>query len=202
MEILTQKNWINRLGLSWFIQLKPFLETDKINTIANQIANERRMNKAIYPSSEEVFTSFNLCDYDEVKVVVIGLNHYFKDEIKPINKLLELHKELEADLKILKVNFDYSLKEYASQGIFFLNDGLTYNRFPGNHSKIWKVFTDETFKCLDNKEFIIYVNFSNKELTINNNNHIIINMNEIPNSKLFSKINNELWIRNYKLINW
>ena len=68
-------------------------------------------NTTVYPPGKNIFRAFELCPFDEVKVVILGQDPYHgpgqahglsfsvKDGVKPPPSLQNIFKELESDVK-------------------------------------------------------------------------------------------------------
>ena len=68
IKYLIARNWVKALApcfeMPYFIELASFLQ------------KERAAHKTIFPALPQVFEAFNLCDLDQVKVVIIGQDPY------------------------------------------------------------------------------------------------------------------------------
>ena len=47
-----------------------------MSEIKNFLYREYSKNKIIYPSKSLIFNAFNLCDFEEVKVIILGQDPY------------------------------------------------------------------------------------------------------------------------------
>ena len=180
---------------------------------------EEYKTKEIYPKADDVFKAFRLTDYDNVKVVILGQDPYHgeneaeglsfsvKDNIKRPPSLVNIFKELNADLTypIPKTN---SLEKWGKEGVLLLNSILTVQKdHPLSHKDCgWEIFTDEVIKKVNEKNtpvvFILWGNFArSKKIYITNPIHYIIeSAHPSPlsasrgffGSKPFSKTNNFL----------
>ena len=199
-----------------FINLKKFLKSEKSTQI-------------IYPPGNKIFSAFNLCPFDSVKIVIIGQDPYHgpkqanglcfsvSDKIKPPPSLQNIFKELKDDLD-LKIPSSGNLEHWAEQGVLMLNSTLTVRaRQPGSHQKKgWEEFTDNVIRTLsDEKEnliFLLWGRFAqNKAQIIDNEKHYILAAaHPSPLSahsgffgcKHFSKTNEILKRLNKKPIKW
>lgn len=57
--------------MTWNEILGPVLASEKMKEV-KQFIKEGRLIKNIYPSGKEVFRAFDLCQYDDTKVVILG----------------------------------------------------------------------------------------------------------------------------------
>ena len=200
----------------YFIKLKEFVDTEY-------------KTKQIYPPSNLVFEAFKNCEYDKVKVVIIGQDPYHQKGqahglsfsvnkgVKVPKSLINIYKELYDDLGIKEAKHGYLMK-WAKQGVFLLNSILTVeDSKPSSHANIgWEIFTDNAIKCLDDREeplvFILWGNFAKKKSSlIKNKRHLIITSahpsplsayNGFFNSKPFSKCNKFLVENGISPIDW
>tara|TARA_Y100000389_G_C17397732_1_gene483551 strand:+ start:93 stop:788 length:696 start_codon:yes stop_codon:yes gene_type:complete len=212
--------------------------TFKIQDILNSIEDKKQyyqdinLNNKIYPNKENIFRAFKYFDINNTKVVILGQDPYYKNELAnglcfgtenntiPAS-LRNIAKELKNDLNI--VIKDYSLESWAKQNVLLLNSSLSVIEFkPGSMMTLWRDFTKYIINQLnDCQHSIIFVSwgaFAHKQLiNINTNKHkLIVSSHPSPlsvykkykeftsfnNSKIFSKINNYLIENNDKPIDW
>ena len=182
-SIQIESSWKEKLRDSFqsesFISLKKFLKSEK----ATQI---------IYPVGNKIFSAFNLCPFDRVKIVIIGQDPYHgpnqanglcfsvSDGIKLPPSLQNIFKELKDDLD-LEIPSSGNLEHWAEQGILMLNSTLTVRaRQAGSHQKKgWEEFTDNVIRILsEEKENIIFLLWGrfaqNKAQIIDNEKHYIL----------------------------
>lgn len=186
-------------------------------------------NKVICPPKNQIFRAFELVNFDEVKVVIIGQDPYYglnqadglafsvNKSVKIPKSLVNIFKELVSDIKI-EFPKTGDLTSWAKQGVLLLNTVLTVElNKPLSHSKYgWQNFTNRVIEelSLDNKPkvFILWGNDAFKfEKIINSDNHLILkSAHPSPlsayrgffGSKPFSKTNSFLQKNNLGLINW
>ena len=218
--IQIESSWKEKLRDSFqsesFIRLKKFLKSEK----ATQI---------IYPDGNKIFSAFNLCPFDRVKIVIIGQDPYHgpkqanglcfsvSDGIKPPPSLQNIFKELKDDLD-LEIPLSGNLEHWAEQGVLMLNATLTVRaKQAGSHQKKgWEEFTDNVIRTLseekENLIFLLWGRFAqNKAQIIDNEKHYILTAaHPSPFSahsgffgcKHFSKTNEILKKLNQKPIKW
>ena len=218
--IQIESSWREKLRDSFqsesFIRLKKFLKSEK----ATQI---------IYPDGNKIFSAFNLCLFDRVKIVIIGQDPYHgpkqanglcfsvSDGIKPPPSLQNIFKELKDDLD-LEIPLSGNLEHWAEQGVLMLNATLTVRaKQAGSHQKKgWEEFTDNVIRTLseekENLIFLLWGRFAqNKAQIIDNEKHYILTAaHPSPFSahsgffgcKHFSKTNEILKKLNQKPIKW
>lgn len=157
-----------------------------------QTLDEAYDMKVVYPPKEEVFSAFDLTDYDDVKVLVLGQDPYHgagqahglsfsvKKGIKLPPSLKNIYKELASDVGVIAPEHG-CLVNWAQQGVMMLNASLTVvEETPMSHSKIgWAEFTDHVIETLNAREkpviFVLWGNFAiSKEALVTNPWHKII----------------------------
>lgn len=203
---------------------KPFFQsrTQQLESIFDKID----FNQIVYPKSEDIFNSFNLCAYENVKVVIIGQDPYHNEgqaqglafsvpEGFPIPPSLKnIYTELLSDMGIK--NNTGNLIPWAKQGVFLINTALTVEKNkPMSHTKIgWQDFVIDAIKEIDKKENVIFLLWGGEakkfKKYIGEKNHIIEGPHPSPlscyrgfyGSKPFSKINELLKTNGLKEINW
>ena len=68
--------WYNQqFEKRWYNKLLPFLSSDAMETIRKTIV-DRRKKAVIVPKSIEMFEAFQLCKWDDVRVVILGIEPY------------------------------------------------------------------------------------------------------------------------------
>lgn len=148
--------------------------------------------KEIYPPKDKVFSAFEVCDYSDVKVVILGQDPYHEPhqahgmcfsvnpgiQIPP--SLVNIYKELHEDCGCYIPNNGYLLP-WAKQGVFLLNTVMTVERGKANsHAKKgWEIFTDHTIQKINEKDdpvvFLLWGrNARNKADMIDHNKHLVL----------------------------
>ncbi len=214
---------------SWAEQLAGYFDTEKFKNLSDFIRSEY-LGKTVYPKPENIFKAFWLTPFSEVKVVILGQDPYHgagqahglcfsvADGIKPPPSLVNIYKELEADLGVKKDFTSGNLEDWARQGVFLLNAILTVvASTPASHQKLgWEDFTDEVIKTISQrKEHVVFILWGNyaraKRVLIDQTKHLII---EAPHpspfsaysgffgSKPFSQVNKDLIAHGQVKINW
>ena len=189
---------------------------------------EEYSSKTIFPPKDEVFSMFNYCELDEVKVVIIGQDPYHEINqahglafsVKEGNKLpkslINIYKELYDDLLITRLTGE--LSDWARQGVFLINTILTVEEGKANshRNKGWEIFTSRVIEELnkDNhpKVFVLWGKqaFEYEKMITNSKHGIIKSAHPSPlsayrgffGSKPFSRINEFLKNNNLEPIDW
>ena len=101
--------------------------------------------------------------------------------IKPPPSLLNIYKEIEADLGVKMPKNYGNLEAWSKQGVFLLNAALTVKADLANsHSGVgWHIFTNKVIEKLsENKEhlvFILWGNFAKEKLKlIDTTKHLVL----------------------------
>lgn len=183
MDVKIEPTWKQQLGAEFD---KPYFAT-----LAEQVRQAYRMGLC-FPPSRLVFNAFNLCPFNEVKVVIMGQDPYHESgqamglsfsvpegvAIPP--SLQNIFKEIQADLgKPLPTSGD--LTRWASQGVLLLNATLTVQaHVPNSHQGLgWSVFTDAAIRALSaHREHLVFMLWGgyarSKRTLIDGQRHLIL----------------------------
>ncbi|WP_032092548.1 MULTISPECIES: uracil-DNA glycosylase [Pasteurellaceae] len=140
--------------------------------ILQQVQHERAMGKTVYPPAAEVFNAFKLTEFDQVKVVILGQDPYHgpnqahglafsvKPGIVPPPSLVNMYKELAADIAGFQIPQHGYLAQWAQQGVLLLNTVLTVERGRAHsHANFgWETFTDHVINALNRqREHLVFL---------------------------------------------
>ena len=175
--------------------------------------------KPICPVQNKVFRAFELCPYDELKVVMLGQDPYPQKGVATGilfgNDKEVTEENLSPSLKIVKeacinyeiphnnIIFDPTLESWAKQGILMINSALTVEMNKvGSHVMLWRPFISKLLKNLsDNNTAIVYVLFGRQAQTfkpyIGKFNHII----EVEHPAYFARTNTKMSSELFRNIN-
>ncbi len=194
--------------------------------IKNSLISDHNSGKKIYPESKNFFKAFEICPYEEVKIVILGQDPYHtpgtanglafsanKNQKLPPS-LKNIFKEIHEDLGVK--NEEGDLTRWAEQGVLLLNSSLSVTEGePGSHSEIgWQIFTDEAVKLIQKKKNIIFMLWGNfakqKKELIKDGNYILEASHPSPLSanvgffgcKHFSRANKILIDQGLDPIDW
>ena len=179
------------LEASWEENLRGEIEEPYFAELVEKLNSEYE-NEVCYPSKELIFNAFNLCPFNNVKVVILGQDPYYRKEqatglsfsvpekIKLPLSLRNIYKEIHSDLgKPIPISGD--LTRWAKQGVLLLNATLTVRAHEANsHQALgWQNFTDAAIKALNkNHEHIVFMLWGNnakkKKRLIDTERHCII----------------------------
>lgn len=183
MDVKIEPTWKQQLGAEFD---KPYFAT-----LAEQVRQAYRMGPC-FPPSRLVFNAFNLCPFNEVKVVIMGQDPYHEpgqamglsfsvpEGVAIPPSLQNIFKEIQTDLgKPLPTSGD--LTRWASQGVLLLNATLTVQAHVANsHQGLgWSVFTDAAIRTLSaHREHLVFMLWGgyarSKRSLIDGQRHLIL----------------------------
>ncbi len=145
-----------KIEASWKEVLKEEFSKPYFEQIVYFLKTERMAGKTIYPPGTLIFNAFEQTPFDKVKAVIIGQDPYHgpgqahglcfsvQDGVPPPPSLVNIFKEIQADIGISIPSGKGNLTHWAQQGVLLLNAALTVRaNEPFSHSKIgWATFTD------------------------------------------------------------
>lgn len=162
MDVKIASGWKSRLSgefdQPYFQQLAAFVKSEY-------------QTATVFPPGREIFNAFDACNFDDVKVVIIGQDPYHghgqanglcfsvHDNIRMPPSLVNIFKEIQTDLgkPFPKTG---NLERWAKQGVLLLNATLTVRASsPGSHqNKGWEIFTDAVIKKVsEEKEHVVFL---------------------------------------------
>jgi uracil-DNA glycosylase len=162
MNIQIEESW--RQHLSDEFSKPYFLQ------LTERVRQEYRAG-ACYPPGPLIFNAFNLCPFDQVKVVIIGQDPYHEprqahglsfsvqEGVLFPPSLQNIFREIEADLGT-PVPTSGDLTRWAKQGVLLLNATLTVRAHEANsHATFgWQVFTDAAIRALaTQRQHLVYM---------------------------------------------
>ena len=183
-----------------------------------------------YPKGSQIFSAFDHCSFDDVKVVIIGQDPYHgvgqanglcfsvNDNMELPPSLVNIYKEIEADLSI-KMPSSGNLERWADQGVLLLNATLTVKAHQaGSHqNKGWETFTDKVIEMVskqkENVVFMLWGGYAKKKgAKIDRSKHYVLesghpsplsaNRGYWFGNRHFSMANNYLASNGKKKIEW
>ncbi|HET8829816.1 MAG TPA: uracil-DNA glycosylase [Pelobium sp.] len=218
------------LEASWLAVLKDEFEKPYFEKLRSFLIAEKAKGKLIYPKNADIFNSFKLTPFDQLKVVILGQDPYHgayqahglsfsvQKGVKPPPSLQNIFKELKTEFTDFEIPNNGELTTWAKQGVLLLNATLTVSAGnPGSHQKQgWEVFTDVVIKTIsDLKENVVFILWGNyaqqKESLIDTRKHLVIKSahpspfsahNGFFGSKPFSKTNEYLTKHGQNPIDW
>lgn len=204
---------------SWQPFLQSEFEKPYFHNLVHFVKNEYA-TYTCYPKGKEIFSAFDHCPFQEIKVVILGQDPYHgehqanglsfsvNDGITHPPSLVNIFKEIQNDLGIPYPQSG-NLIRWAKQGVLLLNATLSVRASQaGSHqNKGWEIFTDAVIKTISNQcnhiVFLLWGGYAkNKIRLINSEKHCILtsghpsplsaNRGYWFGNKHFSKTNNYL----------
>jgi uracil-DNA glycosylase len=155
---------------TWEEQLKTEFDKPYFLQLAQAVRQEYQQT-VCYPPGKLVFNAFNLCPFQQVKVVIIGQDPYHEpgqahglsfsvqDGVQFPPSLQNIFKEIEQDLGT-PIPQTGNLTRWAEQGVLLLNATLTVRAHIANsHAALgWQQFTDAAIRALAaHRQHVVYM---------------------------------------------
>jgi len=204
---------------------KPYF-IELMNTVEQEY-----QNSVCFPPKELIFSAFNNCPFEAIKVVIIGQDPYHgdgeanglsfsvNDSVKIPPSLRNIFREINTDLDSIFMPATGNLEFWAKQGVLLLNASLTVRKDnPNSHKHLnWNLFTDAVIKKIseekENIVFMLWGSFAQKKgAKIDRNKHLVLesghpspmsaNQGKWFGNKHFSQANIYLEKNNLEKINW
>ena len=219
------------IDISWKEILKDEFSKSYFSNLLTYLKQvyEEKQGK-IFPELSEIFQAFNLCPFNELKVVILGQDPYptkghahglcfsVNQRVRPLPKSLNnIFKEIKNDLG-KPIPSNGNLERWAKQGVLLLNSVLTVDEGkPDSHKGLgWEKFTDAVIQKINlEKDGVVFLLWGSKaiskELMIDTSKHLILkSVHPSPLSahrgffgcKHFSKTNEFLRILEKTEIDW
>lgn len=217
------------INSSWKEKLNEEFDKSYFFNLVEFVKNEYAIHRC-FPNDNLIFSAFDYCPFDNVKVVIIGQDPYHgfgqanglcfsvNDGVTFPPSLINIFKEIEQDLK-LPIPISGNLERWARQGVLLLNATLTVRESEaGSHQKKgWEEFTDAVIKKIsDEKEHVVFLlwgGFAKKKgAKIDRNKHFVLETGHPSplsanrglwfGNKHFSTTNSILKCKNFKEIEW
>ena len=175
-----------------------------------KVVNKLKTMSNFTPAFSLVFKAFELCKYNDLKVVMLGLDPYPQKNVatgilfgnnkdvseENLSPSLKIVKEAVIDFEIPhnSIIFDQTLESWANQGILMINSALTVeiNKI-GSHSMLWRMFIAKLIKNIsETNTGIIYVLFGEQARTFKpyiGKNNIIL---EEKHPSYYARINSRM----------
>lgn len=166
MNVAIEPSWkramADEFAQPYFTELTNFVRSEYVKT-------------KVYPPPKQIFSAFEHCPFDQVKVVIIGQDPYHgagqanglcfsvADHIALPPSLQNIYKEIHDDLGV-PIPTTGNLEHWADQGVLLLNATLTVRASQaGSHQgKGWEQFTDAVIQKLsDEKSGLIFLLWGN-----------------------------------------
>lgn len=189
-----------KIESGWKAALAPVFGAEHFKHIQDFVTHAYTTS-TVYPHPTLMFRAFEMCPFDQVKVVILGQDPYHGEgqanglsfavptgvNIPP--SLRHIFKEIQNDCAVIPLT-DGDLTRWAKQGVLLLNSTLTVEAHkPGSHQhKGWEEFTDAVIQIIsEQKEHIVFLLWGNyakkKGQLINRKKHLVL---EAPHPSPFS----------------
>ena len=176
---------------SWKRHLQAEFEKSYFQQLTESVRREYATGPC-YPPGKLIFNAFNLCPFDQVKVVIIGQDPYHEPgqahglsfsvlpgvQFPP--SLQNIFKEIQMDLGT-PVPVSGDLTRWACQGVLLLNATLTVRAHQANsHAMLgWQHFTDAAIQALakgrDHLVYMLWGGFArSKSYMINKQRNLVL----------------------------
>ena len=213
---------------SWKQHLAPEFEKYYFVRLTNFVRQEYQTT-TVYPPGRLIFNAFNLCPFDQVKVVIIGQDPYHgpgqahglcfsvNDGVPFPPSLQNIFKEIQSDLGT-PIPTTGNLTRWANQGVLMLNATLTVraHQAASHQRQGWEEFTDAAIRALaeerENLVFILWGAYAQKKgAFIDRNKHLVLASahpsplsayNGFFGNKHFSRANEYLIAHGQQPIQW
>lgn len=165
---------------SWRAALEPALQTPEARRLGGFISAEEAAGKTVYPPRGQRLAALELTPLDAVKVVILGQDPYHgpgqahglsfsvQDGVKVPPSLVNIYKELAADLGVVRPDHG-NLTAWARQGVLLLNSSLTVEdgKAASHAGKGWEAITDAVVAAVAAKDepcvFMLWGNHARKK---------------------------------------
>ena len=198
---------------NWGQVLISEFQSEYFEKLSNFVEDAYQSSKC-YPEVKNIFSAFNYCDFNDVKVVILGQDPYHgkaqanglcfsvQDGVKHPPSLRNILKELSVNYNTLYPATG-NLEAWAKQGVLLLNATLTVEESKaGSHQKKgWETFTDAVIKQISDKRedvvFLLWGGFAKKKVRLidTSKHHVLTSGHPSPLSA-----NRGLWFGNEHFI--
>ena len=213
---------------SWKEQLQEEFDKPYFQELVEFIRGEYQ-SKNVFPLPKDIFKAFDLCPFDNVKVVILGQDPYHGPgqahglcfsvnlSVQMPPSLINIYKEIQSDIGGQIPNHG-NLEHWAEQGVFLLNAILSViaHNAASHRNKGWEEFTDAVIRLISAKKehvvFMLWGAFAQgKAEMIDQSKHLILKApHPSPLSahrgffgcKHFSRANEYLKSHNLNPVNW
>ena len=217
-----------KIEQSWKERLSSEFEKDYFSQLITFVKEEYRQ-RTVYPPGPCIFSAFEHCPFDKVKVVILGQDPYHgpgqahglcfsvNDGVPFPPSLQNIFKEIQSDLGT-PIPTTGNLTRWANQGVLMLNATLTVraHQAASHQRQGWEEFTDAAIRALaeerENLVFILWGAYAQKKgAFIDRNKHLVLASahpsplsayNGFFGNKHFSRANEYLIAHGQQPIQW
>ena len=218
------------LNTEWQNILSDEIQQPYFHDLMESVGEEYK-SYTCYPPQDLIFSAFNYCNFNDLKVVIIGQDPYHgkgeanglcfsvNNDVRIPPSLRNIFRELSDDYGTIFLPSSGNLESWAKKGVLLLNASLTVREDTANSHKHlkWNLFTDAVIQKISEETeqvvFLLWGNFAHKKgLRIDRNKHLVLesghpsplsaNQGKWFGNKHFSKTNAYLKQNNKALIDW
>lgn len=171
-----------RIDESWRQRLQTEFDKPYFEALVNFVRSEYQSG-VVYPPGRLIFNAFDLCPFDDVKVVLLGQDPYHEpgqahglcfsvnDGVKFPPSLVNIFKEINTDLG-KPIPLTGNLTRWAQQGVLLLNATLTVREHQaGSHQRRgWEQFTDAVIETISREKsgvvFMLWGSYAQSKLPL------------------------------------
>ncbi|KAI9168140.1 uracil DNA glycosylase [Blastocladiella emersonii ATCC 22665] len=176
---------------SWYWRLAPEFEKPYFKKLKEFLDAELASGQRVFPPPDDVY-SWARIPFGKIRAVILGQDPYHgpnqahglcfsvRPGVPPPPSLVNIYKELEADVGVPRPNHGY-LMGWARQGVLMLNSVLTVRQANANsHAKKgWETFTDAVVaKVNEEAENVVFILWGKpaqvKGAKINKSKHCVL----------------------------
>ncbi len=180
-----------KIEASWKEKLQGEFEKEYFVALTDFVRHEYRTAR-VFPPGSRIFNAFDLCPFDQVRVVILGQDPYHNfgqahglcfsvnDGIPFPPSLINIFKELNRNLGI-DIPPTGNLERWAQQGVLLLNAILTVRAHQAlsHQNRGWERFTDAVISLLNSeKENLVFMLWGayaqNKGAAIDQRRHLVL----------------------------
>jgi uracil-DNA glycosylase len=218
------------INAAWQTILSDEISKPYFQDLMKEVEDEYQ-NQTCFPPKDLIFSAFNNCSLENLKVVIIGQDPYHgegeanglsfsvNDSVKIPPSLRNIFREMNVDLDSIFMPTSGNLESWAKQGVLLLNASLTVRKdSPNSHKHLkWNLFTDAVIQKIseekENVVFMLWGNFAQKKgAKIDREKHLVLesghpspmsaNQGKWFGNKHFSQANEYLKNHNLGMIDW
>jgi uracil-DNA glycosylase len=218
------------INTAWQTILSDEIEKPYFQDLMKDVEEEYQ-NQICFPPKDLIFSAFNNCSLENLKVVIIGQDPYHgegeanglcfsvNDSVKIPPSLRNIFREMNTDLDSIFYPTTGNLESWAKQGVLLLNASLTVRKdSPNSHKYLkWNLFTDAVIQKIseekENVVFMLWGSFAQKKgAKIDRTKHLVLesghpspmsaNQGKWFGNKHFSQANEYLKRNKLGMIDW
>lgn len=163
----THARFPDNLPPGWRERLASEAGKEYFKTLTSFLRGEYRGDCPIFPPREKVLRALQGVDFQDVKVLILGQDPYHgpgqavglcfavPNDLRPKPpSLVNIFKEIEADLGAKVDPSSSELSSWVNQGVLLLNTVLTVRRSQAfsHREKGWEIFTDKVISLLNERQ--------------------------------------------------